>query len=72
MNCGDRSHLSLHKLAVIAAVQEYLRGLYTPVVSMKIHRFCLQRFTMCLVGKNPTLLQRDGKELVQLHSTEGV
>lgn len=56
-------------------MHEGLHSMVIPVVSMKILRFHLKRFTMCIVGKKRGLLQRDGEELLQLFtvsSKEGV
>ena len=55
-----------------AVMHEEPYSLFTPCRVYEDSQILPARFTMCLVGTNPTLLQGDGEELLQLHSTEGV
>ena len=45
---------------------------YSPCRVYEDSQILLTRFTMCLVGTNPTLLQGDGEEMAQINSTEGL
>ena len=55
-----------------AVMREEPYSLFTPCPVYEDSQILPARFTMCLVGTYPTLLQGGGEELVQLHSTEGV